>query len=47
VNLPVAASNARLKLYSDALGSPDTSAADYAGMIRTNIDNVVNSLKAP
>lgn len=35
------------ELYSDALGSPETSAADYAGMIRTNIDNVVNSLKAP
>jgi manganese/zinc/iron transport system substrate-binding protein len=40
-------SGARLgpELYSDALGSPDTSAGNYAGMIRTNIDNIVNSLK--
>jgi manganese/zinc/iron transport system substrate-binding protein len=35
------------ELYSDALGSPDSPAGTYAGMIRTNIDNVVNSLKAP
>jgi manganese/zinc/iron transport system substrate-binding protein len=33
------------ELYSDALGSPDTSAGSYVGMIRTNIDNIVNSLK--
>ena len=33
------------ELYSDALGSPDTSAGNYVGMIRTNIDNIVNSLK--
>jgi manganese/zinc/iron transport system substrate-binding protein len=35
------------ELYSDALGSPDTTAGTYAGMIRTNIDNVVNALQAP
>ena len=35
------------ELYSDALGSLDSPAANYAGMIRTNIDHVVNSLKAP
>jgi manganese/zinc/iron transport system substrate-binding protein len=33
------------ELYSDALGSPDTSAGNYVGMIHTNIDNIVNSLK--
>jgi len=32
------------ELYSDALGGPDTPAATYAGMIRTNIDNIVNAL---
>jgi manganese/zinc/iron transport system substrate-binding protein len=35
------------ELYSDALGSPDSPAGNYAGMIRTNIDNIVNALKAP
>ena len=35
------------ELFSDALGSPDSSAGSYAGMIRTNIDNVVNALQAP
>jgi manganese/zinc/iron transport system substrate-binding protein len=34
------------ELYSDALGSPDGPAGSYAGMIRTNIDHIVNSLKA-
>jgi manganese/zinc/iron transport system substrate-binding protein len=34
------------ELYSDALGAPDSSAGNYVGMIRTNIDNIVNSLKA-
>jgi manganese/zinc/iron transport system substrate-binding protein len=33
------------ELYSDALGSPDSPAGNYAGMIRTNIDNIVDSLK--
>jgi len=33
------------ELYSDALGSPDTHAGTYAGMIRTNIDNIVESLQ--
>lgn len=33
------------ELYSDALGSPESSAGNYAGMIRTNIDNIVNALK--
>jgi manganese/zinc/iron transport system substrate-binding protein len=35
------------ELYSDALGDPSSSAGNYVGMIRTNIDNIVNSLKAP
>ena len=35
------------ELYSDALGAPDSPAGTYAGMIRTNIDNIVDSLKAP
>jgi manganese/zinc/iron transport system substrate-binding protein len=41
-------SSARLgpELYSDALGSPDSSAGTYAGMIHTNIDNIVNALKS-
>jgi manganese/zinc/iron transport system substrate-binding protein len=34
------------ELYSDALGAPDSPAGTYAGMIRTNIDNIVDSLKA-
>lgn len=34
------------ELYSDALGSLDSSAGTYAGMIRTNIDHIVDSLKA-
>jgi len=39
-------SQARLgpELYSDALGGPETPAATYAGMIRTNIDNIVDAL---
>jgi manganese/zinc/iron transport system substrate-binding protein len=32
------------ELYSDALGGPGTSAATYAGMIRTNIDQIVGAL---
>lgn len=35
------------ELYSDALGAPDSPAGDYAGMIRTNIDNIVGALKGP
>jgi len=39
-------SGARLggELYSDALGGPETTAADYAGMLRTNIDRIVEAL---
>lgn len=33
------------KLYSDALGAPDSPAGTYAGMIRTNIDIIVTALK--
>jgi manganese/zinc/iron transport system substrate-binding protein len=33
------------ELYSDALGEPDSPAGTYAGMIRTNIDNIVDALK--
>lgn len=32
------------ELFSDALGDPGTSQATYAGMIRYNIDSIVNSL---
>lgn len=32
-------------LYSDALGDPGTSAATYVGMIRTNIDTIVQALQ--
>lgn len=32
------------ELYSDALGSPESSAATYAGMIRTNIDQIIDAL---
>ena len=35
------------ELYSDALGAPESSAGNYAGMIRTNIDTVVNALHEP
>ncbi len=35
------------ELYSDALGAPESEAGNYAGMIRTNIDNIVNALKSP
>ena len=35
------------ELYSDAMGAPASPAANYAGMVRTNIDNVVNALQAP
>lgn len=34
------------KLYSDALGAPDSTAATYTGMIRTNIDSIIGGLKA-
>ena len=33
------------ELYSDALDAPDTPAGTYAGMIRTNIDHIVDALK--
>lgn len=33
------------ELYSDALGDPGSSAGTYVGMIRTNIDHIVDSLK--
>lgn len=33
------------ELYSDALGGPDSAAATYAGMIRVNIDHIVDALK--
>ena len=33
------------ELYSDALGGPETPAATYVGMIRTNIDNIVTALR--
>lgn len=33
------------ELYSDALGDPDSSAGTYAGMIKTNIDHIVDSLE--
>ena len=33
------------ELYSDALGGPETPAATYVGMIRTNIDNIITALK--
>jgi len=34
------------ELYSDALGSPDSPAGTYIGMIKTNIDTVVQSLES-
>ncbi len=33
------------ELYSDALGSPDSSAGNYVGMIKTNIDQIVDALR--
>jgi manganese/zinc/iron transport system substrate-binding protein len=33
------------KLFSDALGNPDTPAGTYAGMVRHNIDTIVGALK--
>lgn len=33
------------ELFSDALGAADSSAGTYVGMIRTNIDTIVNGLK--
>lgn len=33
------------ELFSDALGAPETPAGTYAGMIKTNMDNIVNALK--
>lgn len=35
------------ELYSDALGPADGPAGTYAGMIRTNIDQIVNGLREP
>jgi manganese/zinc/iron transport system substrate-binding protein len=35
------------ELYSDALGAADSPAGTYTGMIRTNIDHIVDSLKLP
>jgi manganese/zinc/iron transport system substrate-binding protein len=32
-------------LYSDALGEPDTDAGTYIGMIRANVQEIVNGLK--
>ncbi|KJR41504.1 zinc ABC transporter, periplasmic zinc-binding protein [Candidatus Magnetoovum chiemensis] len=32
-------------LYSDALGSPDSAEGAYVGMVRYNIDTIVNALK--
>lgn len=34
------------ELYSDALGSPDSPAGTYVGMIRTNIETVVHALES-
>jgi manganese/zinc/iron transport system substrate-binding protein len=34
------------QLYSDALGSPDSSAATYIGMVRANVDTLVSALLA-
>jgi manganese/zinc/iron transport system substrate-binding protein len=34
------------QLYSDALGSPDSGAGNYIGMVRHNIDTIVNALSA-
>lgn len=34
------------KLYSDALGSPDTPEGDYVGMVRYNADTIVSALAA-
>ncbi len=31
-------------LYSDAMGSPDTAAGEYMGMVRHNIDTIVSAL---
>ncbi|MBI5758180.1 MAG: zinc ABC transporter substrate-binding protein, partial [Planctomycetales bacterium] len=33
------------ELFSDALGAADSTAGTYVGMIRTNIDTIVNGLK--
>ncbi len=35
------------ELYSDALGSPDTPAGTYEGMVRHNIDTIVAALAGP
>jgi manganese/zinc/iron transport system substrate-binding protein len=42
-------SGARLgiELYSDSLGAPDSPGGTYAGMIRTNIENIVEALREP
>jgi manganese/zinc/iron transport system substrate-binding protein len=34
-------------LYGDALGSPDSGADTYVGMVRHNIDTIVEALKQP
>jgi manganese/zinc/iron transport system substrate-binding protein len=36
---------AEKKLFSDALGEPDTPAGTYVGMVRHNIDTIVEALK--
>lgn len=33
------------KLYSDALGDPSSDAGSYIGMVRANVDTIVNALK--
>jgi manganese/zinc/iron transport system substrate-binding protein len=35
------------ELYSDSLGAPDSPAGTYVGMIRTNMKNIVESLREP
>lgn len=35
------------ELYSDSLGAPDSPAGTYVGMIRTNMKNIVESLRPP
>jgi manganese/zinc/iron transport system substrate-binding protein len=35
------------ELFSDSLGAPDSPAGTYVGMIRTNMKNIVESLREP
>ncbi|HEY3969477.1 MAG TPA: zinc ABC transporter substrate-binding protein [Planctomycetaceae bacterium] len=35
------------ELFSDSLGAPDAPAGTYAGMIRANMQNIVNALRDP